>query len=107
MIKEFAKESGFEIAEVISEYGSTIFGKMRGFMKLLRRVEKGKAQGILTVARNKMDYDSEIQIELQSWFKRIGIEVSSNTIMRDNPSLGKRHMDFITYNVYTQRRANL
>ncbi len=74
-LKGFAEHFEMEIVDVIKDYGSGMSSSRPGLMKLLRRLKKDHAQGILCTRWDRLSRDCILYMQLRDMFERDDIEV--------------------------------
>jgi len=75
LLKGLAEMKHYEVVDVISEYGSGLFDKRQGLTKMVKRLIKGEAQGILCTSWDRLTRDGVFFMKLEELFKRNGIEI--------------------------------
>src|SRR5258708_34265734 len=77
LLKGLAKKKGFEIADVISEYGSGKNDERPSFLKMLQRLKKGDAQGILCTSWDRLTRNIVTLSHLHEMFYIYGIKINT------------------------------
>lgn len=85
LLKGLAKKKKLEVADIISEYGSGMFDKRPGLMKLLKRLKKGEAKGILCTSWDRLTRDAVFFLKLEELFNRNGIQIITLSEYGKNP----------------------
>ena len=94
-LKEFAKQSGFEVADVISEYGSGLNDERPTFLQMLQRLKKGEAKGVLCTDWSRLTRDLTTYVKLKDMFDQDGIEIITFSNEKGGLLVRKLFQDFI------------
>lgn len=72
---EFAKILRIEIADIIMDSGSGFCKNRPNFIKMLKRLQKGEAKGILCTRWDRITRDATFFLELKARLKKDGIKI--------------------------------
>ncbi len=88
-LTEYAKKHDLQIAEVISEIGSGVSEKRKGFARMLSMLSEGKYAGILCMGIDRLSRNMAVIFNLSALAQKKGFKIVTPTMIFENSPGGR------------------